>query len=117
MIICHKRKMDQEKQKNRSGLTFVTSVSVSKEFQNYLDLYKLSPTECFRRGVAVMLFDMGIAQFNSPKNEKRSDYVDEFIKKIEKEEDLREQYEKIQLFEKLQAQLKNIKKTIQEIEE
>jgi len=82
-------------EEKRKGLTTITSVSVSKEFRDIVDEYNLSPTEVFRRGVAVMLFDLGIRNYQNPKNEERSIFVKQFLKEIKDEE------EKIELFEKL----------------
>jgi len=106
-----------EKQKARSGETVVTSVSVSKEFAKLIEQYDLSPTECFRRGVAVTLFDLGVAMYQSDKNKDRFDFVNEFMKKIEEDEKLRLQFEKIEMFEKIKENLRRIKKIAEEIEQ
>ena len=108
--------MEEEKQQ-RGGKTVITSVSVSKEFQKLLDQYNLSPTECFRRGVAVTLFDLGVEQYKTKLNEARSDYVREFMDRIVKEELLQREYYKIVLFENIKSNLKAIKKIIKDIED
>ena len=65
-----------EKTNNRAGQTIVTSVSVSKEFAKLIEQYNISPTECFRKGVAVTLFDLGVGMYQSQKNEDRAKYVE-----------------------------------------
>lgn len=107
--------MAKDNQK-RGGETVVTSVSVSKEFAKLIAQYDLSPTECFRRGVAVFLYDLGVGMYQSEKNKERHDYVQEFMRKIEEDEKLSEEFEKIKLFEKIKANLNSIKKVIQEVE-
>jgi len=99
----------------RSGGTVVTSVSVSKDFQKLINQYNISPTECFRRGVAVTLCDLGVGMYQSPKNEGRSKYMHEFLEKLENDEKLKKEFEKIQLFEDIQKQLNNISLIIKKI--
>ena len=101
----------------RLGDTIVTSVSVSKEFAKLIEQYDLSPTECFRRGIAVTLFDLGVAMYQSPKNQERFDFVNIFMKKIEEDEKLRQEFEKIELFERIRKNLNKIKKIMKEIED
>ena len=62
---------EEKSEKNRSGKTTITSVSVSDEFKAIVDKYNLSPTDVFRRGVAVTLADMGISPYNTVMNEER----------------------------------------------
>lgn len=100
----------------RYGDTIVTSVSVSKEFQKLVSQYNLSPTECFRRGVATTLFDLGVDEYKTEKNEERFNYVKEFMERIEKDEVLKEKFEKIKLFEKININFNKIKKIIEELE-
>jgi hypothetical protein len=108
--------MSAEKSSKRSGETIVTSVSVSKEFQKLISQYDLSPTECFRRGVAVTLFDMGVAMYQSEKNENRSKYMHEFLKKVDQDEKLREQFERVVQFEAIINNLNSIKRIIKDLE-
>lgn len=61
----------------RTGETTITSVSVSKQLQRLVDKYSLSPTEVYRRGVAVSLYDMGVEQYNTPMNRARSEATKE----------------------------------------
>ena len=51
------------KKQNRAGDTITSSVSISKEFQKIIDEQEISPTEAFRRGVAVMCYDAGLEQY------------------------------------------------------
>lgn len=111
------KKNKTEPQQKRKGLTQITSVSVSKEFLSLVNDYNLSPTECFRRGVAVMLCDLGVGKYVSPINEKRNEAVKDFMKEVEVDERIREEYNKIILFKKLKKQLNQIKKIIAEIEQ
>jgi 16S rRNA C1402 N4-methylase RsmH len=108
--------MEDEKQRQRYGETIITSVSVSKEFAKLISQYNLSPTECFRRGIAVTLFDLGVAMYQSDKNKERFDFVQNFLKKIEVDEKLRIEFERIEMFEKVKKNLNQIKKIIGEIE-
>jgi len=103
-------------EKNRSGQTIVTSVSVSKEFSNLIKQYNISPTDCFRKGVAVTLCDLGVGMYQSQKNEDRVKYVEEFMKKIEADEKLQEKFEKFEKFELISKHLSKIKKIAEEIE-
>jgi len=106
----------QDSTSKRAGETVITSVSVSKQFQQLLAEYNLSPTEAFRRGVAVSLCDLGVGMYQSQKNEERLKYVKEFMEKLEADEKLQEQYNKIKLFEEMQKQFNKIKEILGEIE-
>jgi len=76
-------------QKNRSGYSKITSVSVSNEMIKLIEQYNLSPTEVFRRGMGVMLYDLGIEPYvNSITNRDRSDYVKKFMDSLAKSEEL-----------------------------
>lgn len=66
--------------------TKVTSVSVSPFMSELLEKYKFSPTEVFRRGMAVSLYDLGINEFINEKNKERLKYVKIFIESIENNE-------------------------------
>ena len=66
--------MEQEKNK-RAGRTNITSVSISQEFRKLIDGYNLSPTDIFRRGLAVTLADMGVRPYNTLMNNLRLDAV------------------------------------------
>lgn len=105
----------EAKQKDRRGETFITSVSVSKEFQELVDKYDLSPTEVFRRGVAVTLYDMGVLKYNTELNRERSFFVKDFMEKIEKEEKLREDFEKIDDYLQVKKSLEHLKKALKHI--
>ena len=100
----------------RGGQTSVTSVSVSKEFAKIIEQHNLSPTECFRRGMAVTLCDLGVGMYQSPKNEERSKFMYEFLQKMESDKKMQQEYKKMQLFEDIQKHLTKIKKIAEEIE-
>jgi len=106
---------DNEKKRKRYGSTAVTSVSVSAEFQKLISQYDLSPTECFRRGVAVTLFDLGVGMYQSQKNEDRFKYVKEFLKKLDADEELSKQFNRIEMFEEIKKHLIAIKKIADEV--
>jgi hypothetical protein len=95
----------------------VTSVSVSPLFMKMIDAYGLSPTETFRKGVAVSLCDLGVPQFNTQRNQERSKFVKEFLEKIDADEKEQELFEKIELFQAVKKNFKSIKRIIEEIGE
>jgi len=107
--------MENNKQQ-RAGFTQVTSVSVSKEFAKIIEQHNFSPTECFRRGIAVTLCDLGVGMYQSPKNEERSLFMHEFMKKLESDEVMQKEYKQMQLFEDIKKHMIKIKKIAEEIE-
>jgi len=111
----------KQKQFKRVGETIITSVSVSKEFKKLMDAYDLSATETFRRGVAVMLYDLGIPQYQSRTNKERSAYVQEFLKQVGEEEKLQEKLEKVDLLKENLSEIKknisSMKKIMEDLEE
>jgi hypothetical protein len=64
----------------------ITSVSVSPFMNELLIKYNLSPTEVFRRGIAVSLYDLGIEQYNTLLNKERLIYLKKFFDIINDEE-------------------------------
>lgn len=90
----------------------MTSVSVSEEFQKLISQYNLSPTECFRRGVAVTLFDLGVGMYQSKKNEDRSKYMHDFMQKISDDEKQKEMEKDVEDIETALKELKRIKAII-----
>lgn len=78
--------MEKEHKQNRPGLTKTTSVSVSNEFMKLMEEHGLSPTECFRRGVAVTLCDCGVERYANPLNEERLRKAKEFLKTFDDDE-------------------------------
>jgi len=66
---------EKKSEKSRAGRTTITSVSLSDEFRDIVDTYNLSPTDVFRRGVAVTLADLGEAPYNTKMNNKRLEAV------------------------------------------
>ena len=101
--------MAEEKSQKRGGSTVVTSVSVSDEFQKLISQYNLSPTECFRRGVAVTLFDLGVGMYQGTKNEERSKFMHEFLQKISDDEKQKEMEKDVAEIEEALKELKTIK--------
>ena len=82
------------KQKSRGNSeTVITSASVSKYFNDIMKKYNFSPTEVFRRGVAVMLFDAGEQGYQTELNKARSDNIKPFLKSVEEYEKLKKQIE------------------------
>lgn len=106
----------KKKEQKRVGQTEIMSVSVSKEFSDLVKIHELSPTEVFRRGVAVMMHDIGVQRYKSPLNEKRSAYVKEMLEKIDNDEKLEEEFEKIDLFFKIKKHFAAIRKIVEEIQ-
>lgn len=82
MEIPEKQKETEDKTQKRAGMTVITSVSISKEFADLIKLHKLSPTEVFRKGLGVVLYDMGVSKYQSPMNVRRSEYVKKFFEEI-----------------------------------
>jgi len=82
------------KDKKRVGETTITSVSVTKDFKNTLDNYNISPTEAFRRGVAVVLYDMGVSKYQSDLNAKRSDFIKRFFEDLRKDDERKAMFKK-----------------------
>jgi len=76
----------EERKTNRIGGTVVTSVSVTKEFDDLIKEYKLSPSDVFRKGVAVCLFDLEVFKYQTDLNKKRSVYVKRFMQNIKNDE-------------------------------
>jgi len=66
--------------KVRAGQTKITSISLSKEFRQFMDDYNISPTEAVRKGVSIILFERGLPQYKSELNEQRFKAMQEVIK-------------------------------------
>jgi len=64
----------------------VTSVSLSDEFKELMMKYNFSPTEAIRRGIAVMLCDLGVREYINPLNVERLEFTKKFIASIESTE-------------------------------
>jgi len=109
--------MAEDKSQKRGGDTVVTSVSVSKKFQDMIAEYNLSPTECFRRGIAVTLFDLGVGMYQSQKNEDRAKFMFEFLKKIDEDEQLAKEFKDMKLFNEIKQHLSAIKRIAEKVEE
>ena len=102
-----KKKM--ERNQNRSGQTKISSISMSDEFADIVNQYNLSPTECFRKGVAVSLYDMGISKYDTETNEKRSKYVQEVLSKFNAKDEIKKIEKLIQDLNKIVEGLKDEK--------
>ena len=79
----------------RAGNSIITSVSVSKEFKEILIKYNLSPTEVFRKGVAVTLYELGDLTYQTELNNLRSIKSKLILKELEAINKLREQLKSI----------------------
>lgn len=86
---------EEQKIKERAGMTRITSVSVTEEFKELVKKYNLSPTEVFRRGVAVTLCDMGVAPYYNKLNAQRLEEAEEFLKEMRQEEKIKEKLIKL----------------------
>jgi len=86
-----------ENQKNRPGATKVTSVSLSKEFENIVHEYGISPTSAIRKGIAIELFDKGINRYQTDLNVARAKFLEQFEKDMKTTEQLNNLKEQIQL--------------------
>ena len=104
-------------EKERGGDTKVTSVSVSKRFLEFIKEYDLSPTECFRRGVAVSLFDLGVGVYQSEKNGERFIFVQKFLKQLDEDESLKNDYENMKAFLEIKGKVEEIKEIIKVMDE
>lgn len=94
-----------EGQAERSGYTRITSVSVTDDLYNLIKAHNLSPTEIFRRGVAVSLAELGVPPYNNSLN----------IRRIEELKSFYELEEYKQLFKMLEAFFNNEFKIMKEI--
>lgn len=93
-------------QADRYGGTEVISVSVSKEFTKLIEEYKLSPTEVFRKGMAVCLYELDLPRYQSETNKKRVEYTRAFMEKYEKDKELIKLFEDILSFGRILEEAK-----------
>lgn len=80
---------------NRAGMTKTTSVSVSKEFKRILEAYDLSPTEVFRKGLAVTLCELGVMPYDNELNRSRLEKSNVFLKEWKEIDEIKKEIEKI----------------------
>lgn len=74
----------EEKNKvKRKGKTVITSVSVSKEFQKLIEAFNISPTDAFRKGMAVELYERGMKDYVNALNEKRIDNIKPILEELD----------------------------------
>ena len=71
-------------------MTQVTSVSLSKEFQQLMSQYGISATDAVRRGIAVTLCDMGIRPYDNILNRKRLEESQNIIASIREQTAIKE---------------------------
>lgn len=102
--------------KKRYGSTKVTSVSLSPLFAQFLEQYDISPTEAIRKGIAVHLCDLGAGQYQSAKNEERAKFVRDFVKRVEEDEQLRKEFNKVEKFLEIRKKMREIKKIIGDLD-
>jgi len=69
---------------------------VSKHIRDLVDKYKLSPTEVFRRGVAVMVYELGEPTYNSELNKVRSGYSKILAEELKRLETIKEMIKDLQ---------------------
>ena len=79
----------------RPGNTVITSISLSKEFNDLIKEYHISPSSAIVKGIAVELYEKGVVRYSSPLNRERLNYVNKFL------EDLRNDQEKLSLIKDL----------------
>ena len=65
--------------KKREGNTIVTSVSISKYFNEILKKFSISPTNAIRKGIAVELYELGIPQYITDLNKNRSEALKKLL--------------------------------------
>ena len=80
-----------------------------------MKIHNISPTEAIRRGIAVMLYDLGIEAYQTKLNEERSKQVEEFLKEVEENEELRKKWEQIEEFKKINKTFEKIKKLVNNV--
>jgi len=71
--------IEKDFSKKRAGNTEVTSVSISREFSDIINEYALSPTEIFRKGLAVQLCELDVYPYNNFLNKQRVDRIKDFL--------------------------------------
>ena len=79
---------DEDSQNNRAGYTVTTSVSISREFFDIIKNNGLSPTEALRKGVAIELFEKGLAQYITMTNNNRAIGIKDLLKSFDELDDL-----------------------------
>lgn len=98
----------EEKKQKRTGMTSITSVSVSKEFKKMVEENNISPTEAFRKGVAIELYELGVLGYYNKLNKERSEAIKEFLKKDDLEKLPETLKEFSEIAEKLRLALENL---------
>jgi len=83
------------KQKSRKETSQITSVSISQHFHNLIKLHNFSPTEVFRRGMAVMLYEAGDLSYETKLNKKRAEEIKPFLDSLREYEEMKEKVKKL----------------------
>lgn len=96
---------------DRPGNTIITSVSLSKEFANIVKEYNISTTQALRKGIAIELYERGVAKYNSPLNRERLAFVNKFLEDLQKEAD------KVDLIKDLKINIDTLQKIIKIVED
>jgi len=68
--------------------TIPVSASVSPEFQKLIEKYGLSPTEVFRKGMALTLCELGDLRYTTPLNKERLAKSKNILEEIEEHENI-----------------------------
>ena len=83
---------------NRTGLTKVTSVTITKEMQDFIEKHNISPTEAMRVGLGIIKYELGYQEATSPLNQKRAKLLKELEKEAKKKKEMMESYRKIKKY-------------------
>ena len=75
--------------------TQVSSVSISEEFKEIMKKYNISPTEVFRKGMGVTLYEEGVERYNTKMNKKRSEECKKILNQFDKNKELMKKLKKI----------------------
>lgn len=74
----------------REGNTITSSVSITHDFAEIIKTYKLSPTEIFRAGMGVKLYELGIKGYTNILLRRRYLIAKKFMKEYESNKNLLE---------------------------
>ena len=96
--------------KRRAGATEVTSITLTKEFKKLVEQYNISPTEATRRGIAVILNDMGVYPYANELNKERSKLSKDIYDSVVNEEFLNDLEEAQELLLSLKGKISKLSK-------
>ena len=101
--------MKEDKQASRKGRqTIITSISISQEFRDYMDMFKISPTEALKKGISIELFERNIPQYKTQLNKERYNN----LKQIEKSEKIKQILDNL---EEMDKRIKEIKEFYEDL--